>query len=51
MQQYDASSSFAFLNDRYVLNAGMFDVSRDNVAALTTVNDVESMVFDSPRTT
>lgn len=48
--QYEAGVKFSFLDDRYVLNTALFDVERDNVAALTTINDVESVVFDSQRT-
>ena len=48
--QYEAGVKFSFLDDRYVLNTALFDVERDNVAALTTINNVESVVFDSQRT-
>lgn len=48
--QYEVGVKFAFLDDRYVLNTALFDISRDNVAALTTVNGEESVVFDSQRT-
>ncbi|WP_322013105.1 TonB-dependent siderophore receptor [Paraburkholderia sp. J12] len=48
--QYEAGVKFSFLDDRYVANAALFDVSRDNVATLTTINGVESVVFDSQRT-
>ncbi|WP_051482109.1 TonB-dependent receptor [Paraburkholderia nodosa] len=48
--QYEVGVKFSFLDDRYVLNTALFDVSRDNVAALTTINGVESVVFDSQRT-
>ncbi|TDV34285.1 iron complex outermembrane receptor protein [Paraburkholderia caballeronis] len=48
--QYEVGVKFAFLDDRYVLNTALFDVSRDNVAALTTIGGVESVVFDSQRT-
>lgn len=48
--QYEVGVKFSFLDDRYVLNTALFDVSRDNVAALTTINNVESVVFDSQRT-
>jgi iron complex outermembrane receptor protein len=48
--QYEAGIKFSFLDDRYVLNTALFDVERDNVAALTTINNVESVVFDSQRT-
>ncbi|WP_413192580.1 TonB-dependent siderophore receptor [Pararobbsia alpina] len=48
--QYEAGIKFSFLDDRYVLNTALFDVSRDNVAAATTINGIESVVFDSQRT-
>ncbi len=48
--QYEAGIKFSFLDDRYVLNTAIFDVSRDNVATLTTLNDVETVVFDSQKT-
>jgi iron complex outermembrane receptor protein len=48
--QYEAGIKFSFLNDRYVVNTALFDVSRDNVAALTTVQGAETIVFDSQRT-
>lgn len=48
--QYELGVKFSFLDDRYVLNTALFDVTRDNVAALTTINDVETVVFDSQRT-
>lgn len=48
--QYEVGVKFSFLDDRYVLNTALFDVSRDNVAALTTINGIESVVFDSQRT-
>ncbi len=48
--QYELGVKFSFLDDRYVLNTALFDVKRDNVAALTTINGEESVVFDSQRT-
>ncbi|SAL34755.1 TonB-dependent receptor [Caballeronia sordidicola] len=48
--QYEAGIKFSFLDDRYVLNTALFDVKRDNVASLTTINNIESVVFDSQRT-
>ncbi len=41
--QYDAGIKFSFLDDRYVLNTALFDVERDNVAALTTISNMESV--------
>jgi iron complex outermembrane receptor protein len=48
--QYEAGIKFSFLDDRIVLNTALFDVSRNNVAAAVTLNEVESVVFDSQRT-
>ena len=48
--QYEVGVKFSFLDGQYVLNTALFDVSRDNVAALTAINNVETVVFDSQRT-
>lgn len=48
--QYEGGIKFSFLDDRVVLNTAIFDVSRDNVATLTTLNGEEEVVFDSQRT-
>jgi iron complex outermembrane receptor protein len=48
--QYEAGIKFSFLDDRFALNTALFDVSRDNVASLTTINGAESVVFDSQKT-
>ncbi|MEX3955687.1 TonB-dependent receptor [Trinickia sp. EG282A] len=48
--QYEAGVKFSFLDGQYVLNTALFDVTRDNVAALLTTGDVENVVFDSQRT-
>lgn len=48
--QYEAGIKFSFLDDSYVVNTALFDVERDNVASLTTINNVESVVFDSQKT-
>ncbi len=48
--QYEAGVKFSFLDGQYVLNTALFDVSRDNVAALLAIGTVESVVFDSQRT-
>jgi iron complex outermembrane receptor protein len=48
--QYEVGVKFSFLDDSYVLNTALFDVKRDNVASLTTINSVESVVFDSQKT-
>jgi iron complex outermembrane recepter protein len=44
--QYEAGIKFSLLGDRVTLNTAVFDVSRDNVAALVG----ETVVFDSQRT-
>jgi iron complex outermembrane receptor protein len=49
--QYEAGIKFSLLNDRFVLNTAVFDVSRDHVAAPVTAADgTETVVFDSQRT-
>ena len=49
--QYEAGIKFAWFDDRLVLNTAVFNVRRDNVAAVVTINGVESVVFDSQKTT
>jgi iron complex outermembrane recepter protein len=41
---------FAFLDDAIVFNTAAFTVSRNNVAAATTINGIETVVFDSQKT-
>jgi iron complex outermembrane receptor protein len=49
--QYEAGIKFSLLNDRITLNAAVFDVSRNNVAApVTTISGAEAVVYDSQRT-
>jgi iron complex outermembrane receptor protein len=50
--QYEAGVKFSLLNDRFVLNTAVFDVSRNNVAAAVTSSATgnEIVVFDSQRT-
>lgn len=48
--QYEAGIKFSFLDDRLIVNTAAFDVSRNNVAALTTINEIETVVFDSQKT-
>jgi iron complex outermembrane recepter protein len=49
--QYEAGVKFSLLNDRFVVNTAVFDVSRDNVATPITAPDgTETVVFDSQRT-
>ena len=52
-RQYEAGIRFTFLNERLVLNAAAFNVSRDNVATVVTgllPNGQELVVFDSQLT-
>jgi iron complex outermembrane recepter protein len=49
--QYEAGIKFSLLNDRYVLNTAVFDVTRNNVATPETLNGVETVVYDGQRTT
>jgi iron complex outermembrane recepter protein len=49
--QYEVGIKFSLLNDRVVLNTAAFDVSRDNVATAVTINNVETVVYDSQKTT
>jgi iron complex outermembrane receptor protein len=48
--QYEVGVKFSFLDGQYVLNTALFDVSRDNVATPTAINNTETVVFDSQRT-
>jgi iron complex outermembrane receptor protein len=48
--QYEAGVKFSFLDGQYVLNTALFDISRDNVATPTAINDIETVLFDSQRT-
>jgi iron complex outermembrane recepter protein len=48
--QYEAGIKFSFLDERLIVNTALFDVSRDNVATLTTIDNIESVVFDSQKT-
>jgi len=48
--QYEAGIKFSAFDDKIVFNTAAFTVSRDNVAAATTINGVEAVVFDSQRT-
>jgi iron complex outermembrane receptor protein len=45
--QYEAGIKFSLLNDRFVLNTAVFDVSRENVA---TATGLDTVVFDGYRT-
>jgi iron complex outermembrane receptor protein len=49
-RQYEVGIKFAFLDNRIVLNTAAFDVNRNNVADLVTINSIETVVFDSQRT-
>lgn len=48
--QYEAGVKFAWFDNRLVVNTAAFDVKRDNVATLTTINGIETVVFDSQKT-
>jgi iron complex outermembrane receptor protein len=45
--QYEAGIKFAWLDDRVLLNTAAFDVRRNHVATATTLDGVETVVFDS----
>ncbi|WP_243042206.1 TonB-dependent receptor [Dyella sedimenti] len=49
-RQYEAGIKFAWLDGRIVLDTAAFDVKRDHVAAATTIDGVEAVVFDSQKT-
>ncbi len=49
-RQYEFGLKFAFLDDRVVFNTAAFAVSRNNVAAATTIGGIETVVFDSQKT-
>jgi iron complex outermembrane recepter protein len=49
-RQYEAGIKFSFLNDRIVMNTAVFNISRNNVATLVTINGIEDVVFDAQRT-
>ena len=48
--QYEAGIKFPLLNSRLALNTAFFNVNRNNVATLITLNGIETVVFDSQRT-
>lgn len=48
--QYEAGIKFAWLDDRLVLNTAGFDVKREHVATATTIDGIETVVFDSQKT-
>jgi iron complex outermembrane recepter protein len=48
-RQYEAGIKFSFLRDKVVLTPSVFNVTRNNVATLVTINGVETIVFDSQR--
>jgi iron complex outermembrane recepter protein len=48
--QYEAGIRFPLFRNRVALNTAVFNVTRDNVAALVTINGTETIVFDSQRT-
>ncbi|HLI20352.1 MAG TPA: TonB-dependent siderophore receptor [Stellaceae bacterium] len=49
-RQYEGGIKFAFLDDTIVFNTDAFTVSRNNVAAATTISGIETVVFDSQKT-
>ena len=48
--QYEAGIKFPLFANMLALNTAAFNVSRNNVATLVTINGVETIVFDSQRT-
>ncbi|WP_199229825.1 TonB-dependent siderophore receptor [Luteibacter sp. OK325] len=48
--RYEAGIKFAWLDDRVLLNTAAFDVRRNHVATATTLDGVETVVFDSQKT-
>mgnify|MGYP001060915879 CR=1 FL=1 len=48
--QYEAGIKFAWLDDRVLLNTAAFDVRRNHVVTATTLDGVETVVFDSQKT-
>jgi iron complex outermembrane receptor protein len=48
--QYEAGIKFSAFDDSIVFTTAAFQVARDNVAAATTINGIEAVVFDSQRT-
>ncbi len=48
--QYETGVKFSLLRDRFIVNTAAFNITRDNVAALVSINGVETIVFDSQRT-
>jgi iron complex outermembrane recepter protein len=48
--QYEAGIKFPLFSNRIALNTAAFNVSRNNVATLVTINGIETIVFDSQRT-
>jgi iron complex outermembrane recepter protein len=48
--QYEAGIKFPLFHNRIALNTAAFNVARNNVATLVTINNVETIVFDSQRT-
>lgn len=48
--QYEAGIKFPLFQNRVALNTAVFNVNRNNVATLVTINSIETIVFDSQRT-
>ena len=48
-RQYEVGIKFPLFGNRVALNTAGFNIDRNNVAALVTINGVETIVFDSQR--
>lgn len=48
--EYEGGIKFSLLKDRLIVNTAAFSVSRNNVADAETINNVETVVFDSQST-
>lgn len=48
--QYEAGVKFPLFQNMVALNTAVFNVARNNVATLVTINGIETIVFDSQRT-
>jgi iron complex outermembrane recepter protein len=49
-RQYETGIKFSFLDERVVMSTAAFTVSRNNVATTTTIDGIETVVFDGQRT-
>ena len=48
--QYEAGIKFSWFDDALVVNTAAFDVKRDHLATVTTIDGIETVVFDSQKT-